>query len=45
MGRFSVEIKLANSIDVGDARRGLIPLEKVRQIIKRGVVDTVQHVW
>jgi clan AA aspartic protease len=40
MGRFSVEIKLANSIDVGDARRGLIPLEKVRQIIKRGVVDT-----
>jgi len=40
MGRFSVEIKLANSIDVGDARRGLIPSEKIRQIIKRGVVDT-----
>lgn len=40
MGRFSVEIKLANSIDDSDARRGLISAEKVRQIIKRGVIDT-----
>jgi len=40
MGRFAVEIKLANSVDVGDARRGLIPPEQVRQATVRGVVDT-----
>jgi predicted aspartyl protease len=40
MGRFSVDVKLANSVDISDARRGLIPSEKVRQIVKRGVVDT-----
>ena len=40
MGRFSMELKLANSIDVADARRGLLAPEKVRQMTIRGVVDT-----
>ena len=40
MGRFSVEFKLANSIDAGLARRGLLPTEQVRQLTIRGLVDT-----
>lgn len=40
MGRFSVELKLANSADVTLARLGLLPLERVRQATIRGVVDT-----
>ena len=40
MGRFSVEFKLANSIDVADERRGLLPADQVRQITIEGLVDT-----
>ncbi|MBC8456902.1 MAG: aspartyl protease family protein [Deltaproteobacteria bacterium] len=40
MGRFSVELKLANSIDVALVRRGLLAPEDVRQMTIRGVVDT-----
>ncbi|MBI1922696.1 clan AA aspartic protease [Candidatus Poribacteria bacterium] len=40
MGRFAVEFKLSNSIDVADARRGLLPPEQVRQVTMQGVVDT-----
>ncbi len=40
MGRFSVEFKLANSIDVADVRRGMLAAEKVRQTTIQGVVDT-----
>ncbi|MBM3239066.1 clan AA aspartic protease [Candidatus Poribacteria bacterium] len=40
MGRFSVEFKLANSIDAGLVRRGLLTPEQVRQVKIRGVVDT-----
>jgi len=40
MGRFSVEFKVANSIDAGLARRGLLPTKQVRQLTIRGLVDT-----
>ncbi|MCH8291978.1 clan AA aspartic protease [Candidatus Poribacteria bacterium] len=40
MGRFSVEFTLANSIDVADERRGLLPADQVRQITIEGLVDT-----
>ena len=40
MGRFAVELKLTNSVDVADARRDLLASEKVRQVTIRGVVDT-----
>ena len=40
MERLSVEFKLANSVDVADARRGLLPPEQVRQVKIRGVLDT-----
>jgi len=40
MGRFSVEFKLANSIDVADERRGLLPADQVRKITIEGLVDT-----
>ena len=39
MGRFSVEFKLSNSIDVADAQRGMLPPDQVRQVNIRGVVD------
>jgi len=40
MGRFTVELKLTNSVDVADARRGLFPREQVRQTTIQGLVDT-----
>ena len=40
MGRFAVELKLANSTDVAVARRGLLSPEQVRRATVRGVVDT-----
>lgn len=40
MGRFSVELKLANNADVVVARRGLLLPEQVRRMTIRGVVDT-----
>ncbi len=40
MGRFSVEVNLANYDDVVRARAGLITLEQVRRSRVRGVVDT-----
>ncbi len=40
MGRFQVEVELANNADVIDASRGLIPPEKVRRVRIEGVVDS-----
>lgn len=40
MGRFAVDLILANSVDIADARRGILSPEQVRQAIIRGVVDT-----
>ncbi len=40
MGRFAVELKLANSVDVAIVRRGLLSPEQVRRVTIRGVVDT-----
>ena len=40
MGRFAVEIKLANSVDAALVQRGLLPPNQVRQTEIRGVVDT-----
>lgn len=40
MGRFSVEVKLANSIDTAIAEKGLISPDQVRKATAKGVVDT-----
>jgi clan AA aspartic protease len=40
MGRFAVELKLANSIDIVMMQRGLLPPERVRRAAVQGVVDT-----
>ena len=40
MGRFSVQVELANNDDVADFRRGRLPSEQVRRLIIRAVVDT-----
>ena len=40
MGRFSVDVELANYEDVALARRGKLPDDQVRRVKIRGVVDT-----
>jgi predicted aspartyl protease len=40
MGRFSVEVELANNEDLYAVKAGLIPPEKVRRVRVRGVVDS-----
>lgn len=40
MGRFSVEVELANYEDVANAKAGFIPADRVRRLTIRGVVDT-----
>ena len=40
MGRFAVELKLANSVDVALAHRGVLSPDQVRQAEMPGVVDT-----
>ena len=40
MGRFAVELKLANSIDAAFMQRGLLSPDQVRQAKMPGVVDT-----
>ena len=40
MGRFSVDIELANNDDVALARRGQLAEDQVRRVKVRGVVDT-----
>lgn len=40
LGRFAVQFEVANNIDVGDERRGLLEPEKVRRISLAGVVDS-----
>ena len=40
MGRFSVEVELANDLDVADAEAGRLPAEKVRKERVRGVADS-----
>lgn len=40
MGRFSVEIELANNEDVISAKQGHLAPDKVRRATVRGVVDT-----
>ena len=40
MGRFSVEIEVANYLDVMDAQRGRIKPEQVRRVKLPGVVDS-----
>lgn len=40
MGRFSVDLVLANSEDLMLARRGMLPQDEVRRVTIRGVVDT-----
>jgi hypothetical protein len=39
MGRFSVDVRLANNRDVGLAEAGVIPKEKVRSTQIKGIVD------
>ncbi len=40
MGRFPVDVTIANNEDVIDARKGTLPPEKVRRVQIKGVVDT-----
>lgn len=40
MGRFALELEMANSVDVANVERGLLALEQVRRAAVRGVVDT-----
>ena len=40
MGRFSVEVELANNDDVRDLERGRLAPDKVRRVRIRGVVDS-----
>ncbi len=40
MGRFSVEIEVANNVDVQKSLDGELPSENVRRMSIRGVVDT-----
>jgi len=40
VGRFSVEVKLANSIDTAIAEKGLISPDQVRKATAKGIVDT-----
>ena len=40
MGRFAVELKLANGIDAALVHRGFLPSDQVRQTNIQGVVDT-----
>jgi predicted aspartyl protease len=40
VGRFSVEIEVANNDDLAVARRGLLPPDQVRRETIRGVVDS-----
>jgi predicted aspartyl protease len=40
VGRFKVEVELANNDDVADARRGLLEPGKVRRLKILGVVDS-----
>jgi predicted aspartyl protease len=40
MGRFSVEVELANYKDIARAEAGDIPVDQVRRMKIRGVVDT-----
>ncbi len=40
MGRFSVEIELANNLDLKLAKTGHLPADQVRRARMRGVVDT-----
>lgn len=40
MGRFSVEVDLANYVDMGEADRGHLAKDKVRRIKIKGVVDS-----
>ncbi|MBI1922695.1 hypothetical protein HYR99_00445 [Candidatus Poribacteria bacterium] len=40
MGRFAVEFKLSNNIDVALGRRGLLPSDQVRQVTIQGMVGT-----
>jgi predicted aspartyl protease len=40
VGRFSVQVTIANSDDVADARRGKIAPDAVRKVTIDGVVDT-----
>jgi predicted aspartyl protease len=40
MGRFSIDIELANNADLILAQLGMLPPDKVRRMTARGVVDT-----
>jgi predicted aspartyl protease len=40
VGRFSVELEVANHLDVADEQRGLLLPQKVRRLRVRGVVDS-----
>jgi clan AA aspartic protease len=40
MGEVKVNIKMSNAMEVGMARRGLIPTEQVRSVDVEAVVDT-----
>jgi predicted aspartyl protease len=40
MGRFSVEVELANNDDMAQARRGAIQPNQIRRLRVRGVVDS-----
>ena len=40
MGRFSVDVELANYSDLNLARAGHLPFESVRRVKIRGVIDT-----
>ncbi len=40
MGRFSVDVELANYDDLADVRRGRLPIDRVRRMNVRAVVDT-----
>jgi clan AA aspartic protease len=40
IGRFAVDVELANNEDMADSRRGRLPDERVRRLTIRGVVDS-----
>jgi predicted aspartyl protease len=40
MGRFSVDLEVANDEDLIEVKKGHLPIERVRRVRLRGVVDT-----
>ena len=43
MGRFSIEVELANNDDLADVRRGRLPIEQTRYVRIRGPLSAYRR--